>query len=130
MPRFVLLRHEVPEAFSRPSHWDLMFEDGDSLLTWAIEQLPVVGQSLAALQLPPHRLVYLDYEGPVSGNRGTVSRTDRGEFDWQFRTEMEWRVELRGERLRGIMTMLAPSDPHQCWLLTLSADASATRAGD
>ena len=29
MPRFVILRHEVPEPFPRPSHWDFMLEAGE-----------------------------------------------------------------------------------------------------
>ena len=31
--------------------------------------------------LPDHRLAYLDYEGPISGDRGSVTRWDRGTYD-------------------------------------------------
>ena len=34
-----------------------------------------------ATRLPDHRLAYLEYEGPVSGNRGVVRRIDSGKYE-------------------------------------------------
>ena len=88
--RYVVLRHRVPAAPadrtggatapSRGDHYDWMFEADGHLLTWASEQWCAATQAavLAALPLPPHRLAYLDYEGEVSGNRGTVDRVEAG----------------------------------------------------
>lgn len=89
--RYVVLRHQLPAAPadpaggptaapSRGSHYDWMFEVDGHLLTWASEQWCAATQAavLAALPLPPHRLAYLDYEGEVSGNRGTVYRVEAG----------------------------------------------------
>ena len=71
MPRFVVLEHVRPED----RHWDLMLESGDALATWALKHSPDSAQPIAAEQLPDHRLAYLDYEGPISGGRGAVTRS-------------------------------------------------------
>lgn len=114
MPRFVLLRHETPTDAPRPSHWDFMCERDGELITWAIEQLPTVwaaplaraipdstSDTVAALALPAHRLAYLDYEGPVSGDRGHVTRSDSGEYEVIAWEQDALELELHGERVRG-----------------------------
>ena len=40
MPRFVLLHHECPPGYVKPSHWDFMLEFGDVLWTWELRELP------------------------------------------------------------------------------------------
>src|SRR5438105_1964279 len=96
MPRFVLLAHDHPFV-----HWDLMLEAGSALRTWRLHALPRVGIAVVAESLGEHRLAYLDYEGPVSGGRGTVKRVDSGDFEWVV-NELDC-VELRitGNQLRG-----------------------------
>src|SRR5437867_4275768 len=96
MPRFVILEHDHPHL-----HWDLMLEAGEALRTWRLAAPPQPGAPIAALALGNHRLVYLDYEGPVSGNRGTVWRWDRGEYHTMDETADSLTVLLRGERLGG-----------------------------
>ncbi len=78
-----------------------MLEDGGLLLTWALAAPPQLGCDLEAEELAHHRLEYLDMEGPLSGNRGTVERTDAGEFEWLVREPDEVMIDLRGEALRG-----------------------------
>lgn len=80
--RTVVLRHDRPGV---PSHFDwLLAVDGPPvrpLLTWRCEDRPdraAVGEVLAAQRIAPHRAVYLEYEGPVSGDRGTVQRIAEG----------------------------------------------------
>ena len=75
MPRFRVLLHDWPFV-----HWDLLLEDGDALLTWRLLEEPVLQQWLPSERLPDHRLVYLDYSGPVSGDRGVVMGWDSGEL--------------------------------------------------
>ena len=75
MPRFVILEHDFPEP-----HFDLMLEDGDSLRTWRLPEMPGIGKLLFAPELPPHRRMYLDYEGPVGGDRGSVVRRAGGVY--------------------------------------------------
>lgn len=76
MPRFVILEHDHPHL-----HWDLMLEDGDTLRTWRLDQAPTDWTRVDGEELVPHRRVYLDYEGEVSGGRGWVKRWDWGEYE-------------------------------------------------
>jgi hypothetical protein len=70
-----------------------MIEVGATLQTWALGELPSgwrdmndsalsfsASNSVDAERLADHRLTYLDYEGPVSGDRGSVRRLDAGTF--------------------------------------------------
>lgn len=82
MPRFVLLYHETPADFGRPAHYDLMLEDGGQLRTWELAAVPEYNIPQVCRELAPHRLAYLDYEGPVSNDRGHVRRVDMGEVEW------------------------------------------------
>jgi DNA polymerase Ligase (LigD) len=85
--RFVLLRHELPASARRKSHWDLMLENHGKLLTWEVAELPNEGlpaafASIGIVRLPDHRLLYLDYSGPISGGRGSVKRIDFGHYEF------------------------------------------------
>jgi DNA polymerase ligase (LigD)-like protein len=104
MPRFVLLFHDCPPDFGRASHWDLMLESGGVLRTWALTEMPRMsapGQSMDTERLADHRLAYLEYEGPVSGERGTVRRVDAGTFETLVEAHDRWEVALSGNVLRG-----------------------------
>jgi hypothetical protein len=118
MPRFVLLYHECPPSFGKPSHWDLMLEQNGFLMTWSLADLPAnwrtpPGHSLTepdAIRLPNHRLEYLDFEGPVSGDRGHVSRVDRGEYVVVEETAEWLDVRLVGATAIGeVRLSIAPS---------------------
>ena len=52
-----------------------------------------------------HRLFYLDFEGPVSGDRGRVTAWDRGDLDWFTATESLVRVQCHGAKWRGVLTL-------------------------
>ncbi len=78
--RFVVLHHEMPPTSDRASHWDFMLEFNGQLETWSLAECPVAGRKIAAMRLPPHRIDYLFLEGPVSGDRGSVSRIMSGTF--------------------------------------------------
>ena len=73
--KFVLLEHDYPHL-----HWDFLIEDGDALASWRLQAPPEPDRMIDAVPLPRHRRDYLTYEGPVSGNRGTVKRLDAGEL--------------------------------------------------
>lgn len=75
LQRFAILQHDYPFL-----HWDLMLQVGNTLKTWRLLSRPTHGEWIAAESLPEHRLEYLDYEGPVSGNRGSVHRIADGNF--------------------------------------------------
>jgi hypothetical protein len=77
MPRFVLLEHDHPEL-----HWDFMLEHEGVLKTWRLASMPSrAGESIPAVPLGDHRIAYLDYEGPVSGDRGNVKRCAAGTYE-------------------------------------------------
>ena len=115
MPRYVILEHTMP-AGDRPRHWDLMFEQNGSLKTWAVEEPPAAGQEQAAVPLPDHRLHYLTYEGPVSGDRGAVVRWDSGEYQTLDQSDSQWRMRLRGRQLQTQLTLRQDAD--QRWWVT------------
>ena len=60
-----------------------MLEMDSALTTWSIPPQCSSGASFVcpATPLPAHRKHYLDYEGEISGNRGTVSRIDTGTYE-------------------------------------------------
>jgi hypothetical protein len=76
--RYVVLRHE---GVDRP-HFDLLFETapGSALAAWRAQHWPVEDGE-AVEPLADHRRVYLDYQGPVSGDRGVVRRVHEGRHE-------------------------------------------------
>ena len=73
--RFTILLHDHPWW-----HWDFLLEDGGHALCWRLLRKPCCGEPIAAESLEPHRLHYLDYEGPVNNDRGVVERVDCGTY--------------------------------------------------
>ena len=115
MPRFVVLRHETPQGARRPAHWDLMFEYGESLRTWAVLELPTSTTSVEAERLSDHRRAYLDYEGPVSHSRGTVSRWDGGDYEIRCERLDQWTVQLHGQRWTGQLSLRLEDEQVARW---------------
>lgn len=99
VPRFAILAHDWPAR-----HFDLLLENQAVLLSWRLSEWPPPsfdgGETVTILaeRIGDHRSLYLDYEGPISGNRGSVHRVDDGTFvhlsaDTAYRT-----VELNGRQ--------------------------------
>lgn len=144
MFRFVILIHDFPTP-----HFDFMLEANDPgengtetialnanppLRTWRLT--PPAGVAVSNIspanidrcgveQLPDHRRMYLDYEGPVSGNRGHVVRWDGGGVEWLMDTADCMSVQLAGDRIAGVVT-LARSAGGKWNLEYQPADAGAT----
>lgn len=98
----MLLRHEIPAGKSPASHWDLMFDTGDLLLTFRLMRLSEhPPESLAAERLPDHRRVYLSYQGEISRGRGRVRRVASGEYQVVDRCEATLRLALRSPELNA-----------------------------
>ena len=110
MPRFVVLEHTWGTV-----HWDFMLEVGGRLRTWALSAPPDSQEPIAAECLPDHRPMYLDYEGPVSGDRGVVRRWDGGDYAAVQEGAERVRVRLRGMRLVG-MAELERSQHEGSWV--------------
>jgi hypothetical protein len=140
MPRFVLLYHECPTGYVRPSHWDLMLEAGDVLETWALAALPrdwhpahaqtvvryptcpplASGNTVSAEHLAAHRLAYLDYDGPISGGRGEVVRVAAGTYIQLSHGDEVWDVSLDdgGPTSVGAFTLQSTGPDSIVWQLT------------
>ena len=116
MSRFVVLEHESP----RGRHWDFMVETGPALATWALPEPPDALHTMIAQPLPEHRLEYLDYQGPISGGRGSVTRWDQGTYQLQRRSETELVVTLEGEKLAGTVTFTRLPEEPERWRFSYS----------
>jgi hypothetical protein len=86
---YVILRHE---GIDDP-HFDLLFETSpsDPLTTWRSPAWPITGPT-DLLKLSDHRREYLEYEGPVGGDRGYVKRVARGEYGPWVCEDTRWLI--------------------------------------
>lgn len=100
MPRFAILEHDHPSL-----HWDLLLEAGAACRTWRLTAPPEPGAVIEAEAIADHRLMYLDYAGPVSGDRGTVSQWDAGSFVWITATDDQVAVLLKARRVSGQLNL-------------------------
>jgi hypothetical protein len=123
---FVIHLHSGYPGAAGP-HYDLMLRRGDVLATWQMDRSPLelgTGQSISARKLEDHRLVYLTYEGPVSGGRGQVARQDEGTYELLAEEAQGWRVRFSGRRMRGIYR-LCPEGADD-WTLVCEAAGPGT----
>jgi hypothetical protein len=112
---FVLLHHVLADG----GHWDLCLDQGDTLATWQLAANPAglpesaSGDGIPARRIQDHRRAYLDYEGPVSGNRGHVTRIDRGTFERLAEGSAGPRIRFTGSVLIGTYEIVPADDPDQ-----------------
>lgn len=91
-----------------------MLESGDFLVTWQLSDFPPNPENtpMPAKKIFDHRKVYLEYEGPLSNNRGRVQIADRGTFTLLSQSNVEWEVDFSGVLLRGRYRIVqSPEDP-------------------
>ncbi|MEO0528954.1 MAG: hypothetical protein AAF266_00105 [Planctomycetota bacterium] len=140
MLRYALLRHECPDDYRDGPHWDLMLERPDvpyehRLATWSLLDLPLSWSRCLGIsfhdptdqtngvtteELPDHRAMYLDYEGPISANRGSVARAAGGTLEWvesmadtvsvQLDRESALPFAIRIKRIRGSLWRLTTDE--------------------
>ena len=108
------------------SHYDLMLErpGEERLLTFALDAPPPGkpgDESALGYRRKDHRRIYLDYEGDVSGGRGSVRIWDRGRVQWLALDPSLVRFRLSGARLQGIFSV-APARP----ITAIVPDSSVT----
>ncbi|MDX1963061.1 MAG: hypothetical protein SFX18_07900 [Pirellulales bacterium] len=107
MPRFALLEHIGTPTYKPGAHYDLLLEAvaGDGMWAWELTSNPCdcgAGrrENIPARRLPDHRTLYLDYEGPISGDRGNVRRIAAGEYrlsDSESEDTADWiSIEILG----------------------------------
>ena len=92
--KFVILFHSGYGT----DHFDLMLEMEDYLATWKFLSFPSARATCE--KLPPHRKAYLTYQGPVSHDRGEVTRVDEGLCDLT-ETPDGMHVKLSGKKIAG-----------------------------
>lgn len=137
MPRFVLLYHDCPPNYVRASHWDFMLESGDVLRTWALARLPsdwqtartrtsvlhpncpslAVDNTVAAMRLSNHRRDYLELEGPLSGDRGTVVRVAAGMYRSDHEAADLWGLVLVSDDLAARVRLSQLEADDEEWVL-------------
>jgi hypothetical protein len=118
MLMFALLEHDVGAAVdAQPGagarvHWDFLLElpGREKLATWRLAANPIEHEdAIAAERIGEHRRAYLDYEGELSGGRGSVKRIDRGPVLRLSEGGDRIVSELLGERLRGVFEIVHES---------------------
>ncbi len=114
--RFVILHHLAPTG----EHWDFMLEQKDALLTWRMMSQPTGREAcpIACLRIKDHGKRYLDYEGPISGGRGFVTRIDHGRYELLAADQDTWTLRLQGQRMVGDFRLVRADQTSQArWTL-------------
>jgi len=115
MPRFALLEHTGAPDDPAGRHFDLLLEAGSACRTWRLLDAPQSGgEPVVALELPPHRLAWLDHvAGAVSGGRGFARRVDAGTYELvsgdaaELASVTSCVIAVAGETLRGRLRLEA-----------------------
>lgn len=115
VPRFVILEHDHPHL-----HWDLLLEVGPVLRAWRLDEPPQARRLIPSEAIPDHRMMYLDYEGPVSAGRGTVRRWDAGQFQEESQEPDRVVLRLDGTRCRGRAVLSRSAE--QGWSMWLEVE--------
>ncbi len=130
MPQFTILEHDHPWL-----HWDLLLDNGEPRIpTWRLAE-PVCSVEaatevslvrIAAEPLANHRREYLDYEGPVSGDRGHVTQWDTGLYIPLTQRPDYWEVRLEGRRVSGFAVLTCTTGEEQPGLMLFTPDRQET----
>jgi len=117
MPRFVLLEHTGAPDDPTGLHYDLLLEQGPDCRTWRLTGIPEPGgPEVIAVELPPHRLGWLDHDaGEVSGGRGFARRIDGGTYEPAAAPAVETSSDavyftLSGGQMTGSLVLVADAD--------------------
>jgi hypothetical protein len=114
-----------------------MLESGDVLRTWSLGQLPhglrdvqsrtatmhaacaavAATNEVGAIKLGDHRLEYLDFEGPLSRERGSVTRVAEGTYRSERESPDCWRIAVEGEALSGTLLFSQPNADSTQWTI-------------
>lgn len=107
--RFTISLHRTPDP--EAEHLDLFIERGEVLATFQLASLAdlsaAVGKPVAVRRLADHRKRYLSYQGPVSGNRGTVELRDQGTCVTLEAAARTLVVTLHGKQVEGTFKFTA-----------------------
>ncbi len=111
MRRFVVQAH----TRNHQTHYDLMLESGDTLKTWQMDSPPdQIPQTTIKIQ--DHRLIYLEYEGEISNNRGSVKIWDKGEISILEESDTAWSIAMEGTLLKGTYRLMTDDKIKWIWI--------------
>lgn len=117
--RFSIAKHEMPANSSRHSHFDLFLESQGTLMTWELSSLLTSQNKQVVRRLANHRLLYLDFQGPLSNDRGTVKLIDSGSLEWVTLESERLIARINGQALAGLLTLTSDtSSTDDVWNLT------------
>ena len=134
-PRFVVQRHRA-----RRLHYDLRFEIGGVLASWAVPKGPTLDPAVKriAVHVEDHPIEYLNFEGVIPRGEygaGDVIVWDRGTWEPHATDDPaasvaagELHADVQGEKLRGRL-ILVQTDGDQ-WLLLHKHDEYAVPGWD
>lgn len=96
MARYTITHHTGgPDA----EHYDFFLESGAALRTWRILR-PLFENPQPALASADHKPKYLDYEGPISGQRGEAKIWDTGTYVSELWKDDRILVAVKGRQLK------------------------------
>ncbi len=115
-PAYVIQEHHAKRL-----HWDLRFEIGKVLKSWALPKVPPEkeGEKRLAVQVDDHPLEYALFEGNIpEGNYGSgkVKIWDRGTFEVVEQTDKKLVVNIKGDKLQGKYCLLHFKPNEKNWL--------------
>jgi bifunctional non-homologous end joining protein LigD len=136
--RFVVQRHRA-----RRLHYDLRFEIGGVLVSWAVPKGPTLDPDVKriAVHVEDHPLEYFDFEGVIPRGQygaGDVIVWDRGTWEPHATDDPaaaveagEFHADVYGEKLRGRFILVRTGGPaSDQWLLMHKHDEYAVKGWD
>ena len=76
--RFTLSYHT--KCSGKKDHYDLFLEDKDSLVTFSLDKPLSIAKNCTKIN--DHRKVYLDFEGKISDEKGSVRIVEKGKLEY------------------------------------------------
>ena len=88
-------------------------------MTWELTSLLTSQNNQVVRRLANHRLVYLDFQGPLSDDRGTVKLVDTGSLEWVTLESERLIGRINGQTTDGKLTLTSEgSSINDVWNLT------------
>jgi hypothetical protein len=106
--RYAVLWHQ---GIDEP-HYDLMFETapGSALATWRSPVWPI-NSSVQLQKLRDHRPAFLNFQGTLSGDRGTVTQIETGTCQIEIDGQSRWTI--RFDSMSAALLLYPVQD--DCW---------------
>jgi bifunctional non-homologous end joining protein LigD len=136
--RFVVQRHRA-----RRLHYDLRFEIGGVLVSWAVPKGLTLDPDVKriAVRVEDHPIEYLDFEGVIPRGQyggGDVIVWDRGTWEPHATDDPaaaieagEFHADMHGQKLRGRLILVRTGGPDSSqWLLMHKHDEYAVQGWD